>query len=74
MILRSNGPYFVVVSPAYIHDIMNGQAVEGVISPDNSNPWDSVRTSKRLGPIRLGEGQVAGEAYLVTLVGLTHIA
>lgn len=35
IVLRSNRPHFKIVSPAYVHDIMNGEAVEGVLTPDD---------------------------------------
>lgn len=37
MLLRRKPPHFVVVSPAYIHDIMNGEAVNGFLKFANHN-------------------------------------
>ncbi|KAH7087430.1 heterokaryon incompatibility protein-domain-containing protein [Paraphoma chrysanthemicola] len=45
MVLRPTGSYFVVVSPAYITDIMNAEAMNGVRTPDDkSGGW--IRTLK----------------------------
>jgi hypothetical protein len=39
----------VVVSPAFINDIVDGDAVEGVISPDDArNEWAEVLRTKQL--------------------------
>jgi hypothetical protein len=35
MVLRRTGSYFLVASPAYIPDIMNGEAMEEVDTPDD---------------------------------------
>ena len=42
MVLRRTTTYFKVVSPAYIHNIMNGEAVEGVCTPDTQSGWKPI--------------------------------
>ncbi|CAN9409428.1 unnamed protein product [Alternaria sp. RS040] len=40
MVLRRAMPYFLVASPTYIFDIMNGEAMDGVETPDDkSGGW-----------------------------------
>jgi hypothetical protein len=40
MVLRRATPYFLVASPTYIFDIMNGEAMDGVETPDDkSGGW-----------------------------------
>lgn len=50
MILRHGSPHYTVISPAYIHDIMNGETVEGVVTPDDQSGWEKVLRTGRLGP------------------------
>jgi hypothetical protein len=70
MVLRRNGPYFIVVSPAYIADIVNGQVVEGVVSPCSGNTWDSMLKSKRFGP-KPEDPYVSGKGkWLAKLISL----
>ncbi|EXL64740.1 hypothetical protein FOPG_19004 [Fusarium oxysporum f. sp. conglutinans race 2 54008] len=42
MILRRDGSAYVVVCPTYVCNIMDGQAVEGIYSPDQFNMWPKV--------------------------------
>lgn len=52
MVLRPSGTSFVVVSPVHIHNMMQGEAVEGVTSPDKSEygGWETVLKTGRIGP------------------------
>jgi hypothetical protein len=55
MVLRRTGrynvPYFLVASPAYVSDVMNGEAMDGVETPDdNFGGWSRVLETKKLGP------------------------
>lgn len=51
MVLRCTVAYFLVVSPAYIFDVMNGEAVDSVVTPDDkSGGWSRVLKEKCLGP------------------------
>lgn len=50
MVLRRDGSDLLVVSPAYIHEIMNGEAVEGVTTPDKHESGLEKLKSGRLGP------------------------
>jgi len=50
MVLRRTASHFLVVSPAYICDIMNGEAMDGVTTPDdNYGGWPRVLAEGRLG-------------------------
>ncbi|EXL67483.1 hypothetical protein FOPG_16411 [Fusarium oxysporum f. sp. conglutinans race 2 54008] len=42
MILRRDGSAYVVGCPTYVCNIMDGQAVEGIYSPDQFNMWPKV--------------------------------
>jgi hypothetical protein len=50
IVLRRAGSCFVVVSPAYIQNVMDGQTVDGVVSPDKYNEWPLVLRDKQFGP------------------------
>jgi hypothetical protein len=50
MVLRRAGSCFVVVSPTYIHNAMNGQTVNRVVSPDQYNEWPSILRNRQFGP------------------------
>jgi hypothetical protein len=71
MILRRVATHFVVVSPAYLSDIMNGQAVAGVTSPDDKcGGWSRVLKTGRLGP-PLAYSYVSGRSnWLVEVICL----
>lgn len=46
MVLRNSGSHFLVVSPAYIADIMNGEAMDGVTTPNaKDGGWPRVLES-----------------------------
>ncbi|KAM0543272.1 hypothetical protein ACHAPJ_012418 [Fusarium lateritium] len=49
MILRRGGLAFMVVCPIHICNIMDGQAVGGMYSPDQFNMWPEVLRTGRLG-------------------------
>jgi len=50
MVLRRTVSDFLVVSPAYICDIMNGEAMDGVTTPDdNYGSWPRILAERRLG-------------------------
>lgn len=49
-VLRRDGSCFVVVSPAYVHNMMNGQTVDEVFGPDKYNEWPSVLKNKQFSP------------------------
>jgi hypothetical protein len=51
MVIRNNGPHFLVISPAYIADIMNGEAMKDVITPDvKDGGWHRVLQSGIVSP------------------------
>jgi hypothetical protein len=51
MVLRGSRPPFRIVSPAYIHEIINREAVEGVLTPDDpSGGWGTVLRRGEMGP------------------------
>ena len=50
IVLRRGGSSFAVVSPAYINDVMDGQAVDGVVTPDKHNMWPSILKNRQIGP------------------------
>jgi hypothetical protein len=69
MVLRNNQPHFLVVSPAYIYDIMDREAIEGVLSPDDpSGGWETIPRTGEIGP-RLERPYVSGkEKWLVRII------
>ena len=71
IVLRSNRPHFKVVSPAYIHDIMNGEAVEGVFTPDDPLvEWETVLRKGEMGP-RAEPPYISGKGeWLVRIISL----
>lgn len=52
MVLRRAMPYFLVASPTYVFDIMNGEAMDGVECPDDDKfgGWPRVLERGSLGP------------------------
>lgn len=52
MVLRPSGTRYVVVSPAHMHNMMEGEAVEGVNTPDKSHTggWESLLKTGLIGP------------------------
>lgn len=51
IVLQGTRPHFRIVSPAYIHEIMNGEAVEGVLTPDDSSGgWETILRTGEIGP------------------------
>lgn len=72
MALRYKEPYFLAVAPVYIHDIMDGKAVEGVISPELGDPsgWKFVFATGFLGP-EAERPYVSGKGnWLIRLISL----
>jgi hypothetical protein len=52
MVLRRTDSHFLVVSPAYIFDTMNGETMEGVTSPeDKIGGWSRILREGRLTPV-----------------------
>ena len=51
MVLRRDMPYFNVASPIYVFDIMYGEAMDGVTTPDdNFGGWSIILETGILGP------------------------
>jgi hypothetical protein len=71
MVLRRNRPHFLVVSPAYIYNIMNGEAVEGVGSPDDQlGEWEIIRRTGKIGPRPEGPYVSGKGKWLVRIISL----
>ncbi|KAL2071270.1 hypothetical protein VTL71DRAFT_12505 [Oculimacula yallundae] len=71
MVLRRVGQYFKVVSPVYIHEIMNGEVVEGVTTPDDSSgEWETALRTGEWGP-RPERPYVSGKGkWMVKVISL----
>ncbi|KAF7670641.1 hypothetical protein GT037_011220 [Alternaria burnsii] len=51
MVLRRAKPYFLVASPAYVFDIMNGETMDGVKTPDDKfGDWPMTRKAREMKP------------------------
>jgi hypothetical protein len=71
IVLRSIGPHFKVVSPAYIHEIMNGEAVEGVLTPDDtSGGWGTILRTGEIGPRPEGPYVSGKGKWMVRIISL----
>lgn len=71
VVLRGIGPNFKVVSPAYIHEIMRGEAVEGVHTPDDpSGGWETFRRTGELGPRPEGPYISGKGKWIVKIISL----
>ncbi|KAF2273044.1 uncharacterized protein EI97DRAFT_436470 [Westerdykella ornata] len=71
MVLRRTVSHFLVVSPAYIPDIMNGEAMEGVATPDDRvGDWSRVLKEGCLGPAPVVSYQSGRSNWLVEVIRL----
>ncbi|EXL63462.1 hypothetical protein FOCG_01796 [Fusarium oxysporum f. sp. radicis-lycopersici 26381] len=69
MILRRDGSAYVVVCPTYVCNIMDGQAVEGIYSPDQFNMWPKVlRTGYFAKPSTHKNSYVSGDGKVYVKV------
>ncbi|KAK3935043.1 heterokaryon incompatibility protein-domain-containing protein [Diplogelasinospora grovesii] len=71
MVLRRTASYFLVVSPAYVFDIMNGEAVDRVFTPDDKiGGWSRILKSGCLSPAPLSSYISGRSNWLVEVIRL----
>lgn len=71
MILRHTVSCFLVVSPAYVSEFMNGEAMEGVVSPDDSSGgWPRILKRRSLSPAPVFSYPSGRRKWLVEVIRL----
>lgn len=71
MVLRRTGSYFLVVSPAYISDIMNGEVMDRVMTPDdNIGGWSTMLKEGYLSPAPVFSYVSGRSGWLVEVISL----